>query len=74
VKHTMKRLAITTSFVLSLGGGICLLAGCEREGPAERLGEDIDRSAEEAGRAVDPADPAERAGEELDRAVEETDR
>ncbi|MEW6300502.1 MAG: hypothetical protein AB1671_22655 [Thermodesulfobacteriota bacterium] len=68
-----RRLAAAASVALLLGGGPLLLAGCEREGPGEELGENIDRSAEEARRALDPAGPAERAGEELDRAAEDAD-
>lgn len=43
---------VPVSLALSL-----LAAGCEREGPAERAGERIDRGAEKAG------DSLERAGE-----------
>lgn len=46
------RLVVPAGLALSL-----LAAGCEREGPAERAGESIDRGAEKAG------DSLERAGE-----------
>lgn len=45
-------LVVPMALALSL-----LAAGCEREGPAERAGESIDRGAEKAG------DSMERAGE-----------
>jgi hypothetical protein len=55
---------IATSLLAAL-----LLAGCEREGPMERAGEQIDESAAEAGEKVDEA--AENAGEKLEEAGEE---
>ena len=45
-----------------------LLAGCEREGPMERVGEQIDESVAEAGEKVDEA--TEDAGEKLKEAGE----
>lgn len=45
-----------------------LLSACEREGPAERAGEEIDRTVEEAGEAMEKA--GERAGEAMERAGE----
>jgi hypothetical protein len=41
------------------------VAGCEKEGPAERAGKKIDESVQRAG------DDLERAGEKLDDAVRE---
>jgi hypothetical protein len=46
-----------------------LLTGCEREGPMERAGEQIDESVAEAGEKVD--DAAENAGEKLEEAGKE---
>lgn len=49
----MKRhFALSTLLVVILGLGI---AGCEREGPAERAGERLDRGAEKAGNSIDNA-------------------
>lgn len=45
------------NFAVPIALALALLAGCEREGPAERAGESIDRGAEKAG------DSLERAGE-----------
>lgn len=55
-------------------GAVVLLAGCEAKGPAEKAGENIDRSIENAKDALDPAGPAEKAGEALDRAGESIDK
>lgn len=41
------------------------LAGCEREGPAEEAGENIDRAVERAGEAVE--DAGDKAGERTQR-------
>ncbi|MBR0673758.1 hypothetical protein [Neoroseomonas soli] len=46
------------------------LAACD-DGPAERIGERVDRAAEEVRDAIDPPNgPAERIGRALDRATE----
>lgn len=52
--------SVLASFLLTLA-----LPGCDREGPAERAGERIDRGVDKAG------DSIERAG---DRARDRTDR
>jgi hypothetical protein len=54
---------------LAFGLTIVALAGCESKGPAERLGEDIDKGIQNAKDAIDPAGPAEKAGRAVDRAV-----
>ncbi|GGC44188.1 hypothetical protein GCM10011504_23250 [Siccirubricoccus deserti] len=46
------------------------LAGCEREGPAERAGRSLDRAGQNVRDAVDPPrGPVERLGRSVDRAV-----
>lgn len=45
-----------------------MLSACEREGPAERAGEEIDRTTEQAGEAMEKA--GERAGEAMEEAGE----
>lgn len=52
LQHSGWNWALSATLALSL-----LALGCEREGPAERAGESIDRGAEKAG------DSLERAGE-----------
>jgi len=46
-----------------------LLASCKEKGPAEKIGEQIDKSAEKVKDAVDPKGPAEKAGEKVDKAL-----
>lgn len=65
-----KSVALLIGITLMVGGAV-LGTGCEREGPAERAGEDIDRTIEDMKDAVNPPGPAEEAGKELDRAVED---
>ncbi|WP_337176229.1 hypothetical protein [Paludisphaera sp.] len=49
---------------------VALNVGCEREGPAERAGERIDRAADNAVNALDPRGPAEKAGAAVDNAAD----
>jgi len=42
------------------------LTSCREKGPAEKLGEDIDRAADDVKDRVDPKGPAEKLGEKLD--------
>jgi hypothetical protein len=67
----MKRITVSMLFAILASGSAVYWAGCEREGPAERAGEEIDRAAEGVKDKLDPAGPGEKAGEKLDRAVEE---
>jgi hypothetical protein len=67
----MRASTIAAAFFLSL-----VLAGCDREGPAERAGERIDQSMERAGEKLDEAgdeveQAARNAGEKLEEAGEE---
>jgi len=52
-------------------GGALVGVGCERQGPAERAGQEIDRVVEEAKDKLDPPGPVEKAGKTVDRAVED---
>jgi hypothetical protein len=62
-------------FVLLVASVIAAGAlGCEREGPVERTGENIDRaidrSQDRVGDSLDREGPAERAGERMGRPVD----
>ncbi|RJP25780.1 MAG: hypothetical protein C4520_01805 [Candidatus Abyssobacteria bacterium SURF_5] len=46
----LKKLALVLALLLTVG-----MTACEREGPAERTGEEIDEAAEEAGEALEEA-------------------
>jgi hypothetical protein len=67
----MKRITVGMLVAILVSGGAVYWTGCEREGPAERAGEEIDRAAESAKDKLDPAGPGEKAGEKIDRAVED---
>jgi hypothetical protein len=56
------------SLAVCAGLFVVTLGGCEREGPAERTGKEIDKAVEDLTKAKGPA---ERAGEKIDKAVEE---
>jgi hypothetical protein len=62
------RLALAALLV----AGTVSLTACERDGPAEDVGEKIDDAAEKARDAVDPPKgPLEKAGRKIDRAVDD---
>ncbi len=66
----MKQQVAIVMGLIILGGGM-VTTGCERQGPAQRAGKDIDRAVEDMKDAVHPPGPAEKAGKKLDRAVED---
>ncbi len=45
------------------------LTSCREKGPAEKMGESLDRAGENLKDAVDPKGPAEKAGEKFDNAT-----
>jgi hypothetical protein len=59
----IRRLSLATALLAGV-----FLVGCEREGPAERAGKQIDESVEQAGKKLEQA--AQDAGERLDQAGE----
>ena len=72
-KVFISSLSVLTALFLFVG-----ISGCEKEGPAEKIGEEIDQSvedvkdaAEEAGDKITGQGPAEELGEKIDDSVEE---
>lgn len=65
--------AIYKKLFTGLGVGLIAMAlgGCEREGPAERAGKEIDQTTKKLGDALEKDGPMERAGEQIDKAIEE---
>jgi hypothetical protein len=55
-----------TILALSLVGALGVMTGCDREGPAERAGKDVDPETERVRDRVD--DSADKAGRDLERA------
>lgn len=45
------------------------LTSCREKGPGEKVGESLDRAAEDVKDAVNPKGPAEKAGEKVDKAL-----
>ena len=62
------------ALVLALGLMLAttgLLAGCREEGPAERLGEKIDKTTDDVKDKLTPDGDAEKAGKKIDRAIDD---
>lgn len=61
MKNTLTLLAI---------GTFLTLVSCEKKGPAEKVGEEIDEVVKSVEDAVDPKGPGEKVGEAIDKAVD----
>lgn len=48
---------------------VACLASCREKGPAEKVGEKMDKAVEDVQDAVDPKGPVEKAGEKVDDAL-----
>ena len=62
----MKKTLIISACLLPLLGA---MTSCEKKGPAEEIGEKMDKAADNVKDAVDPKGPAEKAGEKIDNAT-----
>lgn len=51
---------------LAIGVLLIALPGCQKEGPAEQAGKEVDQAVEQAGNAVDNA--TEKVGEQMEKA------
>lgn len=67
--HTGRILPLTLALALAVTGAT--LAGCESDGPAERAGEEVDRTLDKVEDKINPKGPVEKAGEKIDRAVDD---
>jgi hypothetical protein len=69
MRAALSSLCMLLVTALLLGGALSV-TGCDRDGPAEQVGEKIDDAAEKARDTVDPPKgPLEKAGRKIDRAV-----
>jgi hypothetical protein len=50
-----RRIILAAAIIAAAAASSAIVAGCEREGPAERAGKDIDKAAKDAGKAVEDA-------------------
>jgi hypothetical protein len=57
--------------VLVVMGSALVGVGCEREGPVEKAGKQVDQAVEGAKDKLNPEGPVEKAGKKLDQAVED---
>ena len=61
----MKNILIATFCLMPLA----TMTSCKEKGPAEKVGDKIDKVGEDIKDAVDPKGPAEKAGEKVDKAL-----
>lgn len=52
-----------------LFAAVAPMTSCREKGPGEKVGESIDKAAEDIKDAVDPKGPGEKAGEKIDKAL-----
>jgi hypothetical protein len=57
---------LSTTFIIA---GLFLTTGCERQGPAEQAGKEVNQTVEKMKDVVNPSEVGEKAGKELDGAV-----
>jgi hypothetical protein len=48
---------------------VASVVSCREKGPAEKVGESVDKAVEDVKDAVDPKGPVEKAGEKVDKAL-----
>ena len=62
----------TVAFALFLGFAGLSLAACDKDGPLEKAGEDIDNAVDDAGDQLDKAgDKLDEAGHDAQRSIED---
>ena len=64
-----KRINQGSRFAVLLLGAVTVFAGCESKGPAQRAGENVDKSVQKAKDAINPPGPVEKAGRSVDEAI-----
>ena len=67
IKHMSVRLALASTLLL---GATTFFTGCEsQKGPAQKAGENFDKTVEKATDAVNPPGPVEKVGRDVDKAT-----
>lgn len=62
----MKNTLLMTACLFAV---VAPMTSCREKGPAEKVGESIDKAADNIKDAVDPKGPVEKAGEKVDEAL-----
>ncbi len=65
-----KMIRVVASALLVLGGALAGV-GCEREGPVEKAGKQVDKAVDAAKDKLNPEGPVEKAGKQVDKAIED---
>jgi predicted small secreted protein len=63
----IRTIALTLALALAATG----LTACREEGPAEKVGEKIDRTTDAVKDKLTPDGPAEKTGKKIDRAIDD---
>lgn len=61
---------LTALTTIAAAATMTLNTGCGKKGPAEKVGESMDKAGENVKDAVTPDGPVEKAGKKVDRAVD----
>jgi hypothetical protein len=61
---------VLCSTLLMMGGAL-MGVGCQREGPVEKAGKQVDQAVEGAKDKLNPEGPIEKAGKKVDQAVDD---
>ena len=67
---TIRKSISTLTMVAILGSASAMTIACERKGPAENAGEEIDEAIDNVSDKLDPKGPLEKAGRAIDRATD----
>ncbi len=54
---------------IALLPAVTAVSSCREKGPAEKAGENVDKTVDKIKDAVDPKGPVEKAGEKVDKAL-----
>lgn len=66
----MKKPAYLMAALILVAAAATINTGCGKKGPAEKVGESMDKAGENVKDAVTPDGPVEKAGKKVDKAVD----
>jgi len=69
-RFQQRMIRVLVSALLVMGGAL-MGVGCEREGPVEKAGKQVDQAIDGAKDKLNPERPVEKAGKKVDQAIDE---